>query len=115
MTLAAGDILLLEYPFTDTAGSKLRPALVVSGNAFNQGDDVVVVPISSVESGDPRYAFPLRDVDPFFGATGLRASSFVKWTKPITISRRVVKRKLGVLAAPVLAQVQANIGAMFGG
>jgi mRNA interferase MazF len=36
---AAGDIVLLQFPFTDTAGSKRRPALVL----LDTGDDDIVV------------------------------------------------------------------------
>ena len=36
---AAGDIVLLEFPFTDTAGSKRRPALIL----LDTGDDDIVV------------------------------------------------------------------------
>lgn len=115
MTIGAGDILLLDYPFTDHSGSKLRPALVVSSDAYNRGDDLVIVPINSVEPPTLEYSFPLRDTDPVFKDTGLRVSSYVKWTKPVTISHRVVSRKLGCLSNPVLSEVQAKLRSVFGG
>ncbi|HOO18338.1 MAG TPA: type II toxin-antitoxin system PemK/MazF family toxin [Phycisphaerae bacterium] len=37
----------MVFPFTDTTGGKLRPALVVSGPKFNQDEDFTAVPISS--------------------------------------------------------------------
>ena len=38
-----GDICLVTFPFTDGTGAKLRPVLVVSTDAFNDGADIVVV------------------------------------------------------------------------
>lgn len=35
-----GDIVILELPFTDLLGSKLRPVLVL--NAIDLGEDIVV-------------------------------------------------------------------------
>ncbi len=40
-----GDIVVLELPFTDLLGSKLRPVLVL--NAVDLGDDMIVAKITS--------------------------------------------------------------------
>jgi len=40
-----GDIVILELPFTDLLGSKLRPVLVM--NAVDLGDDIIVANITS--------------------------------------------------------------------
>ena len=40
-----GDIVILELPFTDLLGSKLRPVLVL--NTIDLGDDMVVAKITS--------------------------------------------------------------------
>jgi mRNA interferase MazF len=43
-----GDIVLVAFPFTDLSSARLRPALMVSANAFNSvRDDVLVVAIAS--------------------------------------------------------------------
>lgn len=42
------DIVLVPFPFSDNSGQKIRPALIVSNNNFNQtSDDVVVCAITS--------------------------------------------------------------------
>ncbi len=111
----AGDILLIQYPHTDRSGSKIRPALVVSGDKYNRGDDFVIVPISSIEPKSLRYSFPILDTDKSFAATKLKKSSYVKWTKPYTISGMVVIRRLGCLPNSILSEVQAKIRGVFGG
>ena len=111
--MMCGQILLVDYPFTDDSGSKLRPTLVVSADRFNQGDDLVVVPISSAPDPDDPHAFQIPEVAPSFKETGLRQASSVKWTKPLTISRRVVRRRLGRLASEPLSEIRSRIQDLF--
>lgn len=108
-----GKLLLVTYPFTDQTSAKLRPALVVSGAEFNQGEDFIVVPLSSHVSGDDRFSFPILSTDTFFPATRLRVSSAVKWTKPMAISSKVVQRALGTIPPTVLKQIQSRIKSLF--
>ena len=112
--MRCGDILLVNYPFTDTSGSKLRPVLAVSVDAFNRGDDLVLVPISSVLRPDDPYVVSVTLTDPAFAHSGLRASSCIKWTKPFTVSRRVVSRRLGHLSAQLMSEVHAKLRTLFG-
>ncbi len=51
-----GDVILVNFPFTDGITAKIRPALVVSLDAFNLGSDLVLLPISSkAQIGDPWF------------------------------------------------------------
>ena len=111
--MRCGQIVLLDYPFTDSTGSKVRPALVVSNDEYNRGDDVVVVPISSVPDPNDAHALHLPQSDSHFRATGLRQDSSVKWTKPSTLAKRIIRRQLGDLSAPLLAEVQSRIRGLF--
>jgi mRNA interferase MazF len=108
-----GDVLLVTYPFTDQSAAKQRPVLVVSHARFNQGQDIVVVPLSSrVDTGDP-FGFTIYETDAFFGSTGLLVSSSVKWTKPMTISSVAVKRRLGVVPAETMRQLAEKLQGLF--
>lgn len=42
-----GDIVLVKFPFSNMVDYKIRPALIVSNNFFNQTHDVWVCPITS--------------------------------------------------------------------
>jgi len=108
-----GEILLVNYPFTDHSGAKLRPALVVSQDGYNTGEDFVIVPISSAPSPNDPYAVRIEATHAAFSQTGLRQASSIKWTKPITVSRRVVQRRLGIVPSDLLARVQAGLVALF--
>jgi mRNA interferase MazF len=108
-----GDVLLVTYPFTDQSAAKQRPVLVISQTRFNQGQDIIVLPLSSrVDVGDP-FGFPIYESDAFFRNTGLRVSSSVKWSKPMTISSVVVTRKLGVVPAETMRQLAEKLQGLF--
>jgi mRNA interferase MazF len=109
----AGDILLVNYPFTDGSAAKLRPVLVVSVDPFNQGEDLVFVPISSTPGRNGPHVFELPDSAVFFAQTGLRRTSHVKWTKPLTIAKTVVRSKLGQLPQAELSAIQAHVRELF--
>ncbi len=109
-----GRILLVNYPFTDHAGGKLRPVLVVSSAQFNSGEDIVVVPLSSrVVVNDP-FGFAIRSTEPYFPQTQLRMSSTVKWTKPMVIrADSVVVKQLGTVPSAVLKEIQGLVRSLF--
>jgi mRNA-degrading endonuclease toxin of MazEF toxin-antitoxin module len=104
---------LVEYPFTDGTGAKVRPVLVVSRDEFNKGEDVIVVPISSRPDKSDPYAIYIDEHTSVFSKTGLRYSSSVKWSKPFTIGKSLLIRRLGVLDEPTLRLVVASILTVF--
>ena len=107
-----GQIILVNYPFTDQTAAKQRPALVVSGRKFNKGQDFVAVPISSRITQDDPFGHIIADTDPHFPKTKLRCSSTVRWAKPMTLSEVVVHRTLGVIPADVLESIRQKMREM---
>lgn len=47
MAFVRGDVVLLAFPFRDTALTKVRSAVVVSGEAYNRRGDVIVAAITT--------------------------------------------------------------------
>ena len=86
---AAGDIVLLEFPFTDTAGSKRRPALILLDTG---DDDIVVARVTGQLSAAPQDV----TLDEWQQA-GLLLPSVVRLHKVATLQRRLVDKKLGRL------------------
>jgi mRNA interferase MazF len=109
-----GQLLLVDYPFTDLTAAKRRPVLVVSSRGFNLGGDFVVVPLSSQIRPDDRYGFPIESRDDYFATTKLKKDSTVKWTKPLTINTRVVCAKLGTIPDGILHKIQDKVKTLFG-
>lgn len=111
--MRVGEIWLVDFPFTDGSGGKLRPVLLVSADKFNVGGDVVVVPVSSqVYSGDP-YAYPLDPAMPAFRLSGLKTVSSAKWTKPVTLAAKIFRRRLGHLTGKPLDEIRDLVRSVF--
>ena len=106
--LRRGDIVLIPFPFTNLAGRKVRPALIVSADP--QGDDVLVAFMSSVlpaRLGDRDWLLAAND--PEFSATGLKQASVFKVDKLLTLHRSLVLRRLGHLGAKNQAEVDHRL------
>lgn len=112
MQFESGQLLLVVFPFTDQTAAKVRPVLVVSGHTFNAGEDFVAVPLSSRSETGP-HIYPISPTEKWFPQTLLKCGSGVKWTKPITISSRVVQKRLGVVPPNVLQEIQELIKTLF--
>ena len=109
--MKCGDVCLAHFPFTDGTSSKLRTILIVSRDDHNRGEDVVVLPISSrPDPGDPHSLF--LDSSQHHNA-GLKVPSSIKWYKPVTISKIVIKRRLGSLSSEILGDVISRLVSVF--
>ena len=47
MDYKQGDVVLVKFPFTNLAGSKKRPAIIVSNKDDNRSGDYVVVMLTT--------------------------------------------------------------------
>lgn len=90
-----GDIVLLEVPFTDLGGSKVRPALVLSSDEVNRGRGCIIVPISSKAQNPRAWDVVVRPTDPDFPRTGLVCLSVFQCDKVMALSQSLAKRWLG--------------------
>ena len=103
-----GDVLLVPYPFTDQSGTKQRPAVVLSGAAYNQSHpDLILAPITSQIT----YTDDEIIVDDWRTAGLLKPSS----VKPLLSSFEagLVKRKLGKLSSADIEQIRALFTRIF--
>jgi mRNA interferase MazF len=92
--LTRGDLVLIQFPFTDLSAQKLRPALIVGRVS---GDDVIVAFISSRRtfSTDPSAEHAVGSTDAEFGTTGLKSPSLIRLNKLATLHRGLVRRRIG--------------------
>jgi len=110
--LNKGDIVLVSFPFTDLTGTKVRPAVVISGDPINnKRDDIIVAFISSVvplqieEDTD----FLIRSEDPDFETTGLKRDSIFKMAKIVTLSKGLIKRKIGKISNRIKIELDERL------
>jgi mRNA interferase MazF len=106
-----GNVVLVPFPFTSQTASKKRPAVIVSGSAYNRAKpDIVVMAITSqfrpVQALGEAW---LSD----WQAAGLLKPSVVK---PVfaTLEQRLVLRTLGSLSAIDTAAVRKSISDTLG-
>ena len=95
MNLQRDEIVLIDVPFHQRQGSKIRPAVVLLDSA---DDDLVAAPVTSRQ---PRDDLELRLLD--WRASGLVMESVVRAHKIAVISKAVIRRRLGALSDRDLA------------
>ena len=94
-----GDIVLITFPFSDLKGIKVRPAVVISSDNYNQkGQDALFMLISSNISSPRSSDYFITNSHLDFKTTGLKQSSLVKVDKIVSLLQGICKRKLGVLS-----------------
>ncbi len=84
------DIVLIRFPFSDLTGAKVRPALVVSNNTYNQNNlDALVLAITSNLDYHPyKILLEIEDLE----SGNLPAKSAIRVDKPFSIlSANVLK------------------------
>ena len=94
-----GDVVLLDHPFSDASGSKVRPALVVQGdrdNARLSNTIVALLTRNTSRLNEPTHL--LVDPSTVDGrSTGLRQPSVVVFNNLFTVSRTKILRVIGSL------------------
>ena len=97
-TYRRGQVVVVTVPFTSQEGVKLRPAVVVSTEAFHRRlRDVIICPVSS----QPRYFEKPGPGDrPLskWKAVGLRFPSTARVSNILAVDKSLVRRTLGKLA-----------------
>lgn len=87
MAFDPSDVVLVPFPYRDRAGEKARPAVVLSGAAYNANSDLVVAAITSHRA---RFATDYELVD--WKAAGLVIPSTVRMLVATIAETRVLHR-----------------------
>lgn len=108
-TYRRGQVVVVNVPFTGQTGSKPRPALVVSVEAFHRKLlDVIVCPISSQAR---YYQKPGPGDHPLehWKAVGLRHPSTARISNLLAVEKRLIKRSLGTLHEEDLERIEHGL------
>ena len=79
-----GDIVVLNFPFSDLSGTKRRPALVL---ADLMGNDIVLCQVTSIATKDV-YSIQIEDEDYIRGP--LKTKSIIRPNKVFTADKSLV-------------------------
>jgi mRNA-degrading endonuclease toxin of MazEF toxin-antitoxin module len=108
-----GEVVEVDWPFSDRTGSKGRPAIVVQADFLNGLiDDTVLVQITGTRHGLPGTEV---EIDPSVETTsGLTKVCYACCTNVLTLDQSLILRTVGVLSDAVLQQVEACLKIVLG-
>ena len=86
-----GDIVVLEFPFSNLIKLKRRPSLVIK---VPKGDDLIVCQITGT-SYEKSTEIPLKREDFYKG--NLKVESYIRLDKIFSIEKSLIKYKIGSL------------------
>ena len=87
------DIVLLAFPFSDLKTQKVRPAIVISNNQYNQKhEDVIAIPMTS-NLKVREYAILITNNDLEYG--NLIRDSKAKIDRIFSVSKSLIRLKIG--------------------
>jgi mRNA interferase MazF len=104
-----GDVVMIDFPFTDTGQSKVRPALVVQNDQDNQKIRKTVVAMitgNTRRKGDPSHLF-VDSSTPDGALSGLSFPSLVSCNNLFTVEQDSILQVIGHLS-DALKQQLAN-------
>lgn len=100
MSCKRGDVILVNFPYSDLTQVKRRPALVVQSDTVrNEHAQVIVAKISSNTARASRPGRVLvRRSDPLARGTGLRTDSVIAADHLATIHPSLIARAIGAIS-----------------
>ncbi len=110
MTYEPFDVVVVPFPFTDSARTKRRPALVLSQKSeFGSIIEHSILAMVTSQKNDP---WPLDVVITNKKQSGLTAPSVVRM-KLFTLDNRFILRKIGQLSKSDQQQVKQSLSIIF--
>ena len=106
VTPAAGEVVLVPFPFSDLSQAKVRPAVCLADAGRG---DWILSQITSSPYGDSA-AIPLEAPD--FASGGLLVASFARPAKLFTAHAGLMVRSVGVLAPTTFARLLSAVVAV---
>jgi mRNA interferase MazF len=117
MKVRRGDIVLVDFPYSDKTGRKVRPALVVQADQWNRRLDdtlLAVVTSSSRRRVDAATQLLIEVATAEGQQTGLRMDSIVQCENLVTYDQSLILRVIGRLGDPAMEQIDACLRAVLG-
>ncbi len=108
MTVRRGDVVQVDWPYSDRTGSKVRPAVVVQDDMYNR---LLADTVLALISRTHRAAGTTEvDIDP---ATephcGLRYRSVISCTNLLTVDQGLIVKAIGHLGPASLQRLDAAL------
>jgi mRNA interferase MazF len=104
MRVRRGDVVRVDWPYSDRTGSKVRPAVVVQDDVYNQRlADTVLVLVSRTARAPGATEV---EIDPAVEPnSGLRYRSVASCTNLLTVDQGLVVQSIGHLSAGTMQRI----------
>src|SRR5262245_31237424 len=100
-----GDVVEVDWPFSDRTGSKSRPAVVVQADFLNGLiDDTILVQITSTRHGIPGTEVVIDPAQET--GSGLSRVCVASCTNFLTLDQGLVQRYVGYLSGSTMQQIE---------
>lgn len=108
-----GDVVLVDWPYSDRTGSKLRPAVVVQADYLNGLiDDTVLVQVTSKGHNIPGTEVRLDPAaEP---SSGLLHVSYAFGPNLLTADQALIDQTIGTLTAAAMAEIDRCLRSTLG-
>jgi len=109
-TYNRGDIVPVNFPFTDLSATKQRPALILWPN--HRVTDVLVAAITSqipAQLSSDEFAIPAAEL----AVCGLPKASIIRLTKLVSLNEQLVIKKIGQLPRATFQTMLAQLRMLF--
>ena len=105
--MTRGDIVIVDFPFQDIPGSKVRPALVVQNDAENQrlSNTIVAMITGNLRDAGAATNVVIDPGTPDGISSGLHGPSLVKCVNLATLRQTRVLQKVGHISSSLLLKV----------
>ena len=105
----AGQIVLFRFPQADLEEGKLRPALLL-GRLPGDYDDWLICMISSqMRHSIPEFDEIIRESDPDFAESGLKASSVIRIGRLAAVEGEILLGAIGKIAPERLERIKGRL------
>lgn len=106
-----GDVVMVNFPFSNLIDSKNRPALVISNDDYNLiGEDIIICGITSNQI-EREYSIDLEQKDMYEGK--IYFSSRIKADKIFSIEKSIINRKIGCVNMITLNKTKEALSQLF--
>jgi mRNA interferase MazF len=96
MTSKPGEVVLVQFPFSDLSKSKQRPALVLATTVYSRNLSLITIAMITSQTDQPSIPGDLILED--WEKSGLLHPSRLRLAKIATLEAELVKKKLGTLS-----------------
>jgi mRNA interferase MazF len=117
MKVSRGDVVLLDFPFSDASGSKVRPAVVVQADAHNRRLNATIVALitKTTHRAVHEQTQLLISKESTEGIlAGLHFDSAVTCTNLFTVHEDFIRHRIGRIAGSLMPHLDECLKAALG-